>query len=585
MGHVVNAKGLRLGWTSNWCDHWFSELQFYPECLHSIFRVRFFLIYFFNLNLFERHGLFYSHFEIIKYYKQFYVNIFYYDGKLEGLFDDVMFSFYIEEKEYNRRTDPEDRIWMGQFVALRFLYIFFIFSDYFTRYKHLKRKSLREKNEILKKYQIRSITYCGRVLLYALRKVKYPKIKTYIKKFVYRRRLRNRNNIRLLFFFTIYFLFCFLKKKKKPKLNINKFLLRMFFFFFCYKFYFPLFNHISLFLSFIFSYIAKFNNLKVCFYLLNNETVTAGFISRYIAKKFKQNYTIRELLKPIIIELVRSGKRMKESLKYYSLSKSPIVKKKFLGGKYLSLRQNVFKSLLSYIFLLHNNYSFLFLKKYNTWFSLGMINLYIWLKKNFKNCLVNLSTKYFIKRSAFIFFFSNEFNSQTMSFNKLFLFGSNSKSIFNFSPKLHLGGFFSFIYEDFFLNKHLIFSTWYKLYPHLRSFFYAQKFINRFIQYNFWLYNYNLKSEIFGYNNLKERIKTKYRMNRGLNGFKIHCIGRFSRKQRRSSIWFSRGKLPLSTISANIDYAFYTIPQKNSAVTIRVWLNDDRVNKWFLKIV
>jgi len=42
MGHIVNAISLRVGWNTNWCDKWFSELQFYPEYLHSIFRIRFF---------------------------------------------------------------------------------------------------------------------------------------------------------------------------------------------------------------------------------------------------------------------------------------------------------------------------------------------------------------------------------------------------------------------------------------------------------------------------------------------------------------------------------------------------------------
>jgi hypothetical protein len=28
MGHIVNAKGMRLGIISSWCDEWYSELQF-----------------------------------------------------------------------------------------------------------------------------------------------------------------------------------------------------------------------------------------------------------------------------------------------------------------------------------------------------------------------------------------------------------------------------------------------------------------------------------------------------------------------------------------------------------------------------
>jgi hypothetical protein len=585
MGHVVNARGLRLGWTHNWCDHWFSELQFYPECLHSIFRVRFFLVYFFNLKLFEKHSFFYSHFEVVKYYKQFYVNIFYYDGKLEGLFDDLIFSYFIEEKEYKKQTDPEDRVWLGQFVALRFLYIFFLFSDYFTKIKGAKKKATTEKRETLRKYQIKSITYRGRTLLYALRKLKLPKIKRYIKNFVFRRRLRNKRNIKLLFFFTLYILFGFLKKKKKPKSRIDRFLLRLFFFFFGFKFVFPALSLISTLLKFIFTYIASSFCFKVCFYLINNESVTAKFISRYIAKKFKQNYTIRELLKPILVELVRSGQRIKEGRRHFGSFSSTHIKGSFLGSKNLSMRQNIFKNILVYVFSLHSNYSSFFFKKYGSWFSLGMLPLYIWLKGHFKHLLVSASLKYFIKRCAFSYFFSGVFVKQATALDKLLLYGNDSRASLSFSPKLPLGGFFNFIYEDFFLNKNLIFKIGYKLSYSAKSFLYSQKFLNRFINYNFHMYNYALKSSVMGYNNLKERIKTKRKMDRGLNGFKIHCIGRFSRKQRRSSIWFSRGKVPLSSISANIDYAFYTIPQKNSAVTIRVWLNDDRVTKWFLKAI
>lgn len=56
-------------------------------------------------------------------------------------------------------------------------------------------------------------------------------------------------------------------------------------------------------------------------------------------------------------------------------------------------------------------------------------------------------------------------------------------------------------------------------------------------------------------------------------GFKVHCVGRFSRRQRASSYWFSKGKVPLNTISAKIDYGFFTIPVRNSAISVKVWLN------------
>jgi len=48
--------------------------------------------------------------------------------------------------------------------------------------------------------------------------------------------------------------------------------------------------------------------------------------------------------------------------------------------------------------------------------------------------------------------------------------------------------------------------------------------------------------------------------------------GRFSRKQKASSIWFSYGKVPLNKVNINIDYSFFTIPLKNSAVSIKIWI-------------
>lgn len=57
-----------------------------------------------------------------------------------------------------------------------------------------------------------------------------------------------------------------------------------------------------------------------------------------------------------------------------------------------------------------------------------------------------------------------------------------------------------------------------------------------------------------------------------LFGFRFQFKGRFSRKQRASSIVYNIGKVPLTTLTANIDYSFCTIPLKNSAVSVKVWL-------------
>jgi ribosomal protein S3 len=67
---------------------------------------------------------------------------------------------------------------------------------------------------------------------------------------------------------------------------------------------------------------------------------------------------------------------------------------------------------------------------------------------------------------------------------------------------------------------------------------------------------------------LKNRINKWYRG--GLLGFKMQCSGRFSRRQRASSIWFLYGSVPLSTINEKIDFASYSIPILNSKITIKI---------------
>lgn len=59
-------------------------------------------------------------------------------------------------------------------------------------------------------------------------------------------------------------------------------------------------------------------------------------------------------------------------------------------------------------------------------------------------------------------------------------------------------------------------------------------------------------------------------VNSGILGYKLQLCGRFSRKQRASSYWLSCGRVPLNTYSVNVDYGFFTVPLRNSALTVKV---------------
>lgn len=69
---------------------------------------------------------------------------------------------------------------------------------------------------------------------------------------------------------------------------------------------------------------------------------------------------------------------------------------------------------------------------------------------------------------------------------------------------------------------------------------------------------------------MKSRIYPLLPLKGSLLGFKFHFRGRFTRKQRAASFIIQRGNMPLTTISANIDYSFFTIPLDNSLISIKI---------------
>jgi len=91
----------------------------------------------------------------------------------------------------------------------------------------------------------------------------------------------------------------------------------------------------------------------------------------------------------------------------------------------------------------------------------------------------------------------------------------------------------------------------------------------RFLRYSYLNYNYKASYESLKINFLKSRIKIHTRGS-NLIGYKMYLMGRFTRKQRAGHLWFSRGKTPLNTISAFIDFAYYSLSLKNSTITVKI---------------
>jgi len=92
-------------------------------------------------------------------------------------------------------------------------------------------------------------------------------------------------------------------------------------------------------------------------------------------------------------------------------------------------------------------------------------------------------------------------------------------------------------------------------------------FLKNYINYVYLKHVWSMFNKI-NLRNIRQRYFFKYKSI--LMGFKISLKGRFSRKQRASSILLQQGKIPLNTLDIDIDYSFYTIPLKNSAISIKI---------------
>jgi len=114
-------------------------------------------------------------------------------------------------------------------------------------------------------------------------------------------------------------------------------------------------------LSFSFQKLTKFNKIFVNFFLTNNNTVNAKFLSRFIARKLKQNYPVKELLNPIRKELLYVIAIAKRGSKSYNLS----LKKDYITNiNNLVYRRSIFKILLGSLFVLYNKHLLLYFIKF-----------------------------------------------------------------------------------------------------------------------------------------------------------------------------------------------------------------------------
>lgn len=152
---------------------------------------------------------------------------------------------------------------------------------------------------------------------------------------------------------------------------------------------------------------------------------------------------------------------------------------------------------------------------------------------NSSNLLV-LCSRFIVKRrGAFICLFMNNVKSILPSFYKSFI-STNKLSV---NSLMKLQDYIDYIVNDLYISKatlsseHVILGESYQF--RLIKFGIIQ--FKNFLNYNFNNFSYNMFLNKISVNPLKQRLSIAKKPFSNFIGFKIHCVGRFSRRQRASS--------------------------------------------------
>lgn len=610
MGHIVNATATRLGCFISWSDRWYSKKSYYSEFLHSMFRIRAYSYYLMTERHYDKKGIFFSHFELFKYIKTVYVFIYYYDGKLEQDFENYRLGLFRKHYFMPMNRDPETRRPYYLVTALKFLIVFDWIATLRNR-SHFKFRMKKKDTKLtpeqmkIRKFQV---IWKGRLIKY-FRLARVAKLAAYAKHLS----TYKKNKFKFLKWDHLNFaLFVMIYEHMKRTMarttlfsvpSRNSVLRRAYFCGAIVRRIRKACASKSVHLGWIFSLFTKFRKFSVSFFLIDNNTVSAKFLTRYIARKLRQGYPVKELLSPIKKELatliiisamsfksyfslaVQKYKGVAHSSRSHRSLFKVIISKTFshytLLKHKLLLKEKSFITIdLLFVYKLMNSYDY-FSDSQKKSLSLDDLLDQTRLYTN-KKTLINLGINYFKKKYIYICFFENKFFFK----NIRYLLYPDLPGSYLFLRRDRDALFYESLYDYFFVNKVLILDLKREFGQNMSySFFYLGKHMSRFIRFTYYCWNGRSHYKVLKVNFLRARAKI-YSVGSNLIGYKMYLKGRFTRKQRAGHMWFSIGRTPLNTLSAFIDFAFFSIALKNSTITVRLWLykEEDEINDFYYKI-
>lgn len=363
MGHIVNPVGYRVGYFSNWADLWSTSNNIvYAELFHNTLSFRHVMSFFFENFITDRHSIMYSHFTVENSgFSSFRLKMYFYDGiveqKMSHLSKQMQRVRFRAAKSHRRvlrrfrKVKPIKRLRVS-FLRLWRFYDYLLARQivfFFIYFLNIGRRNMSRSS------QIRILKYFYVVLaeewFKALKRNPtisvYAFIKYYLKMLAYRgfdraSRVSSRlHSLGLKSNFSVFlraldealyfwrrrqsfFSLALFKRKIFIQRNYKKFVKTLnkvdrfssSFFTAFYRLYLVNFRQSKFFRFMLFILNPIFLNLgfldtKLEFFGIDNNAVSASFLSRYIARKIEMRFQIRELFNPV-------GKELKLLIKHSS---------------------------------------------------------------------------------------------------------------------------------------------------------------------------------------------------------------------------------------------------------------------------
>jgi len=334
MGVVLNPVGYRIGYLNSWSDAWYVHRIYYPVFLHNMLLLKsliFFMLYLYFPSKFSY--WIYSHVNIYLFKNKLFLNIFMYNAFTRdaiydvthwmrwGKFKKIRFqTFWLKKQliDYNRLAQRWFIIMQCMNIPVNTLslehpsYRFKFFKG--KKIRRLKLKHYKNKKDWHAREEIALLRHVLFIIKRGYNRFGSRFLKGYYTKWYYKifkfEKLTHKkdillkilkNNYKFLFYIISFFDFVLkninpLYPKKLFRVRDMRFFLDIYFFWFIHR---PIFFQFGKFIEFL---VFKFDNkldLKVKFFMVDNASVNADFLARYIGAAIKLRFGFRDIMIPI----------------------------------------------------------------------------------------------------------------------------------------------------------------------------------------------------------------------------------------------------------------------------------------------